>query len=59
MNLISLTVAFIGMKGTLILNNKMILIHSISTLGCIGTFCFYTLIEAFFIRHELVIIYFL
>jgi len=48
----SLIVTFIGFRGILSMNKTYILIHAMSTTAVIGAFCFYAMVEAFFIKRE-------
>jgi hypothetical protein len=51
-NLISLGVTYVGMNGAIYMKKYQILFHALLTTGVIGTFCVYSIIEAFFIHED-------
>jgi hypothetical protein len=47
-----LGVTYVGMNGAIYMKKYQILFHALLTTGVIGTFCVYSIIEAFFIHED-------
>ena len=49
-NLLTITLTIVGAYGVLIINKYWVMPHALLTTSVLGSFCVYTLMEAFFIR---------